>query len=194
MGESRGGRGRSESSRQSILAATRLVLAAKGYDGLTIEGIATEAGVGKQTIYRWWASKGALVAECIADDAPAAPLALTIPDTGDIRADLAAWLSSIVAGSADPHEAALVRGLISASAESVLVSDRMYSQVTSRAEQSMVERFARVDGSSAGRARAATTAVLGTFLYSLLSNRPLDESAISELADVIARGLANDHA
>ena len=39
--------------------------AERGYDHLTMEGIAATAGVGKQTVYRWWPSKGAVIAECL---------------------------------------------------------------------------------------------------------------------------------
>jgi AcrR family transcriptional regulator len=48
-------------SRDKILAATWEQLAACGYEGLTIEGVARHAGVGKATVYRHWASKAELV-------------------------------------------------------------------------------------------------------------------------------------
>ena len=48
----------------------------------------------KQTIYRWWPSKGALVAECLLEGM-LLPERLVPPDTGDIRADLIAWLEEI---------------------------------------------------------------------------------------------------
>ena len=57
------GRRRSERSHEAILAATQRLLLERGYRELTIEGIAARAGVGKQTIYRWWPSKAALVLE-----------------------------------------------------------------------------------------------------------------------------------
>ena len=67
MNEHRAGPVRSAAAREAILAATATLFQEVGYDQLTIEGIAKEAGVGKQTIYRWWRSRGALIAECLTD-------------------------------------------------------------------------------------------------------------------------------
>ncbi|HSJ46421.1 MAG TPA: TetR/AcrR family transcriptional regulator [Euzebyales bacterium] len=50
-------------SRDKVLTAVREQLAARGYDGLTIEGVADRAGVGKATIYRHWDSKAQLVVD-----------------------------------------------------------------------------------------------------------------------------------
>lgn len=44
-----------------ILNSTIEVLTLSGYSSLTIEAIASHAGVGKTTIYRWWDSKAHLV-------------------------------------------------------------------------------------------------------------------------------------
>ncbi len=57
------GRRRSERSHAAIVAATQELLVERGYRELTIEGVAARAGVGKQTIYRWWPSRAALVLE-----------------------------------------------------------------------------------------------------------------------------------
>ena len=45
----------------AIVSATRELLLERGFDGLTIEAVAARAGVGKQTIYRHFQSKEALV-------------------------------------------------------------------------------------------------------------------------------------
>ena len=61
----RPGRPRSEAARQAILTAAQEELLARGVGELTIEGIAARAGVGKQTIYRWWPSKADVVLEAM---------------------------------------------------------------------------------------------------------------------------------
>src|SRR4051794_26278049 len=63
------GRPRDERSRQAILGATRDVLVEHGYGALTIEGIARRAGVGRQTVYRWWPTKADVALEAMNDQA-----------------------------------------------------------------------------------------------------------------------------
>src|SRR5258706_461841 len=57
------GRPRDEAARNAILRASLSLVKEFGYRSLTIEKIAQRAGTGKTTIYRWWPSKAAVVAE-----------------------------------------------------------------------------------------------------------------------------------
>ncbi|MFE2411914.1 TetR/AcrR family transcriptional regulator [Kitasatospora sp. NPDC059408] len=82
---------RSERSRAAVLAAASELVAEVGYGKLTIEAIAARAGVGKQTIYRWWPSKGAVVFDAFLADSEHEG-GIELPDTGDLRADLRAVL------------------------------------------------------------------------------------------------------
>ena len=91
---------RRSSSHRAILAATRELIAQQGYGRLTIEGIAARAGVGKQTIYRWWPSKGAVAIEALLDEVQPD---IEFPSTGDFRADLEAVLGSVARLLADPR-------------------------------------------------------------------------------------------
>ena len=83
------GRPRSEEAHQAILDATLELLAEVGFSALTVEGVASRAGVGKATIYRRWSSKLPLVVEAFGQ-LPA----LEDRDTGSVAGDLKAMLRS----------------------------------------------------------------------------------------------------
>lgn len=83
------GRPRSEAAHQAILDATLELLAEVGFSALTVESVATRAGVGKATIYRRWASKLPLVVEAFGG-LPG----LEDVDTGNLREDLVTMLRS----------------------------------------------------------------------------------------------------
>ncbi|MFB7859846.1 TetR/AcrR family transcriptional regulator [Rhodococcus qingshengii] len=65
------GRPRSEESRRAILEAVDDLLVEEGYAAMTMKGIAARAGVGKQTLYRWWSSKAEVLIEACIEDASA---------------------------------------------------------------------------------------------------------------------------
>ncbi|MCX4640537.1 TetR/AcrR family transcriptional regulator [Streptomyces sp. RPA4-5] len=95
MSEERHGTRRSGGPRkaQEIFDATLDLLAEKGYEGLTIEGVAQRSGVNKTTIYRWWPSKGALLGAALIG---ARQLDFTPPDTGSLAGDLETLLHTVV--------------------------------------------------------------------------------------------------
>ncbi|MEU7410875.1 TetR/AcrR family transcriptional regulator [Streptomyces sp. NPDC042638] len=99
---------RSEKSRRAIYDAALALVGEVGYPRTTVEGIAARAGVGKQTIYRWWSSKADVLLEAFLDlgeqvarTAGQEPYA--IPDTGDLAADLKAVLRATVDELLDPR-------------------------------------------------------------------------------------------
>lgn len=94
----RRGRKRDPGAQSAILAATREVMLEVGYHGLSIEGVARRAGVGKATIYRWWPTKGSLVLEAAADHIDIR----VVPDSGDTRADLREAAQALIDVFVDP--------------------------------------------------------------------------------------------
>lgn len=104
---------RNERSRQAILSTTADLLGRVGYTKLTVEAIAARAGVGKQTIYRWWPDKGALILEAYLA-LVGAEEDLTLPDSGDLEADLRLVLGSLVDSLADPVFERRYRALLTA--------------------------------------------------------------------------------
>lgn len=63
------GRPRSEEARLAVLRAVDDMLVEQGYAAMTMKGIAERAGVGRQTVYRWWSSKAEILLEACASDA-----------------------------------------------------------------------------------------------------------------------------
>jgi len=103
------GRPRSEQADQAILSAAAEILTERGLGGMSIEEVASRAGVGKATIYRRWASRGALALDAfLAEFRSQQPL----PDTGTLRGDLLAalraWIRSVTRTSAGPTLAGLI--------------------------------------------------------------------------------------
>ncbi|MGW3273620.1 TetR/AcrR family transcriptional regulator [Streptomyces kronopolitis] len=86
-----------------------------GYDRLTIEGIAARAGVGKQTIYRWWPSKAAVLLDAFTAGVDE-DYAKGLPDTGDLAADLKFVLRATADQFNDPVFQAPYRALAAAGA------------------------------------------------------------------------------
>lgn len=102
-------RRRNQRSHQAILQATADLLEEKGYGGVCIEGVAARAGVGKQTIYRWWSSKAAVIMEAYATrpvkDMPT-------PNTGSVQADLHQMLAQLCFVLTQTTSGSVIKGLI----------------------------------------------------------------------------------
>lgn len=81
----RRGRPRDPEADRAILMQTLRLLAEQGYAGLSIEGVAAAAGVGKATIYRRYKDKRHLVVATLSTLAREAPQPV---DTGDVERDL----------------------------------------------------------------------------------------------------------
>jgi AcrR family transcriptional regulator len=104
---------RNERSRQAILTATADLLDEVGYTKLAVEAIAARAGVGKQTIYRWWPDKGAVVLDAYLV-LVGADQDLALPDSGDLEADLRKVLGFMVDSLAEPVFEQRYRALLTA--------------------------------------------------------------------------------
>ncbi len=100
---------RSTRSHEAVLEAAREVAGRRGYGATSIEEIAASAGVGKQTIYRWWPNKAALFIEVYGRLVPSGIVA---EDTGDLAGDLAALLAQLSHRYTDTPAGNILSGLI----------------------------------------------------------------------------------
>jgi AcrR family transcriptional regulator len=187
------GRRRSDRSHQAIITATQELLVERGYRALTIEGVAARAGVGKQTIYRWWPSRAALVLEAYLAGSDRVQLPLL--DSGSTREDVRALIGWLAAVLAEPTGGRVVAGLIGDLQHDSALADGFRRDVVPARRQAMLAALER--GRERGEIRAdadlelAVDALHGAVFYRLLlSGEPLDAAFAERLADHVLDGLA----
>jgi AcrR family transcriptional regulator len=183
---SRGGRPRDPSRDGVIRAAILRLLADVGYGALTMDAVASEAGVGKATIYRRWRTKQDLVVDTISDlnRAEAAP-----PDTGSVEGDLREMMHQMVAlitgptGAATlsllstmPHQPALAEAFRNGP---LAVWRESYDRIWERAEQRGEVR----PGLSRSIVAETTSALL--VQRWLLTGEPVDDTYADEVLETV---------
>lgn len=197
MPDERAGRPRDSRLHHAILDATRELLTTGSYAELSMESVAARAGVGKKTLYRRWPSKAPLVAEAVLEAYGGAG-SFPVAQTGDIRADLRAWLNEHADFLAEPPNAALVRALIAAAAAHPADGNDLYQQLSAPQLDGLMTRLHQgvEDGELDADAdlRAVAEALIGTMLFRALTHpgtRGCANARFDGLVDAILNGAAN---
>ena len=182
------GRRRNEAAQDAILDAAFRLLSGPSADPLTIDAIAAEAGVGRQTIYRWWPSKGAVVADALVRHARA-----VVPerDTGSFAGDLAAFFTDSFAGLENQRYADVLRQIVAEAQHDEHVARVLadFTAVRRAALRVLLERGRRA-GELAADADLGMLVDMayGVLYYRLLiGHAPLDEKAARSLAGELTR-------
>ena len=159
-------RRRSEKSRTAIFSATRELLLERGFDRLSIEAVAARAGVGKQTIYRWWPSRHALVADVILEDAD--KILRPIKPTDDVTADICRWAVNLAATLTTARGNAMLRILTTAGMEHPDTADRLRAGFSTPLHDTVRGRLL-TEGFDQTAARDAADAIVGGVVYAIQS-------------------------
>lgn len=133
------GRPRSNQSHQAILQATLELLAEVGFERMSIEAIATRAGVGKTTIYRRYNSKEELVADAI----ESLRAEVVIPDTGTLWGDIDALIHNAAQITLNPlgrQTVAMIISSASSNPEFAQIYWTKYLQPRRQAFEIVIER------------------------------------------------------
>jgi AcrR family transcriptional regulator len=178
------GRRRNDAAREAILEATfDLMYSDDTGAAVTIDAIAHAAGVGRQTIYRWWPSKGAVAAEALARHARA-----TVPvgDTGSLREDMTAFLTVSFDQLKDDRLRALLRRIMAESQydEHVAATLGEFTAARRATLRELLERGqARGELSPGADLAMLTDMAYGVLWYRvLIGHAPLDAAAAETLA------------
>ena len=153
-----------------------------GYEQLSIEGIAKQAGVGKQTIYRWWGSKSALIAECLADGR-LFPVDVAAPNTGDLVADVESWISGVAAILVSHNGESLLRSLVAAAAEDADIGNYLTLGIGFEVQLAERLRIGVSDGQLAEDTPVAelVQAIIGAFVIRALARETGHEDSMHRL-------------
>jgi AcrR family transcriptional regulator len=181
------GRPRSEEARRAILNAALEIAAESGYAALTIEGIAARAGVGKQTIYRWWPTKADVLLEA---GAAKADLRVPLDDRGSYAADLRAFLTASYKMANDRALADLLRALMAEAQLNEAFGERFRTAFLQRRRDALaviVDRAAaRGDLPPRPSKPVVLDLVFGTIWYRVLATHGrLDKALVDDLVGVL---------
>ena len=186
----RPGRPRSVEADAAILDATLDLLADVGYARLTMEGVATHAGVGKATLYRRWSSKVELILEAIRTMKASVPH----PDTGDTRADLVAIVKAVVSRGSEPRSARISAALLAEVQRDPELAELFRQQflVPRRleTEQVLQRGIARGDVRADIDPTLVLDQLMGSVFYrQLVLGQPLRVADVGPLVDQVLQGI-----
>jgi AcrR family transcriptional regulator len=152
-----------------------------------MEGIARVAGVSKQTIYRWWPSKAAVVLEALNEGAEVLAPA---PDTGSLESDLRPFVRQSVAGAS--RNARMLAALMAEAQLGEEFADSFRSGFLARRRKVLREVLerARARGEVAASADIdfLVDVVFGTLWYRILGQHgTLNRRFADRLSDAVLR-------
>ena len=185
------GRPRDPEADGRILAAAASLILLRGFDSMTVDEVATSAGVGKATVYRRWARKEdlavAAMEQLYRDEMPT-------PDTGSLREDLREMYSSVLTFANSTSGTSYIRTTIKESMRDERIAT-LYREASDRAEQNAIAVFERAI--ERGEARAdiplaeviqLMTGIVATRAITGADMPGLDE--IDRLVEFVLRGIS----
>jgi AcrR family transcriptional regulator len=185
------GRPRSAAAHQAILDAARELLVEHGFTRLRLEHVAARAGVGKNTIYRRWASKEDLTLELLLE---LAQPHLAIQDVGDTRAELLAAVENPIRAIVGSPFGPVIRAMMSQIAGNPAIGDPFRSAVVAARRVEIgrvIERgIARGDLRPDADASVATELLAGPVYFRLVFGGSLDRDLAVRVVDAVLNGFA----
>ena len=171
------GRRRSEPTRLAILDAAYDLVVRKGYAAVTTAEIAAAAGAGKQTIYRWWASKPALVLDAL-------------QHRGEVEIDpefpfdqpLSSFFQRVCAAAT--CAAPVLRSLMAEAQFDTALRAELKARLIERRRDALRQTLIRAGITDLRQREALVLALYGAVWYRLLLDEPLDDAFIAAMIEL----------
>jgi AcrR family transcriptional regulator len=178
----------------AILDATLAGVAEVGYDRLSMDDVASRAGVGKAAIYRRWPSKAVVVADAIAHWrrrlGPVEP-----PNSGSLRGDIDALVAATPdLDDADSHMIRVVVGVATAAMHNSVLAAALDDLVLSTPRQvvrAVLDQAVARGEIPAGRDLSLIPDVaLGLNVLRVITGRPIDRVYVRRVLEDVMLPLA----
>ncbi|HEU0257373.1 MAG TPA: TetR/AcrR family transcriptional regulator [Microbacteriaceae bacterium] len=168
----------------------RVALASGGYDAVTIKGLAAGAGVSKQTIYRWWPTKAAILGEALLEGELPVP---ALPTTEDLGVDLRAWFMAMSAQARSGASVEVARALIAVTATDPELGAVLNARLAGPIVTQIVARLRAAQQAGDVRRDVDVAAIADQFIamssYAMLVGRLFDEERVDAVVGVLLRGM-----
>jgi AcrR family transcriptional regulator len=190
----RRGRPRSEQARMAILDAAAELLLANGLDAVSVDAVATRAGVSKATIYRWWRTKETLALDALFHEWDV--VRPTTRSTGTLRGDLLSllrpWVKLV---SSRPYGRVITALITEAQTDPEFAVEYRARLVEPRREQarSIFHRaIERGEIPASTKIEVALDLLYGSLYHRLLlGHAPLDDRFVRDVVDTVQNGVAS---
>lgn len=179
------GRPRDESVRIRILKAAVNILIRRGYRQATMNEIALQARVGKQTLYRWWANRAELLMEALLHFAE---------ENVDMHrgsrkgSELKEFLCNVYS-SINRHTGAILRSLIAESIASRKFARIFFNTFIAKRQRVLAEiirRHSSIPEKEQDRTNALVDMIFGALWYRIIfEHRPLDKRLAADISELV---------
>ncbi|KAA2253009.1 TetR/AcrR family transcriptional regulator [Solihabitans fulvus] len=161
-----------------------------GYAAMTMKGIAQRAGVGRQTVYRWWATKAEILLEASSGDADHE---LASPPRADPADDLAGFLTALATFLTVSPAGLGYRALLGEAQHDPAVRDLVRdADLLGRAARTVLDRV-RPHAPAMPEARLASAQLTGPVVALVLeTGQPLPATMLAEHARILISAWRND--
>jgi AcrR family transcriptional regulator len=174
-------------TRDAVLDAVRVLVQRDGVEAVTHQRVATEAGIGRATVYRHWPDRTHLLLDALAEPEDPASWA----GSGDLVVDLTRELGRlrrILSGSPFVPELAALIGRAEWEPELRQLEQQLLTHGTAGLRRSLQQAADRGDLPEDLDLEAALARLAGPLFYRrMLAHAPIDEAFVDDLVTAFVR-------
>ena len=168
--------------RLGLAHATLGLFADAGMSSLTYNAIAARSGIGTATLERYWGSRVDAVSDALAEVFAAHP----VPDTGDIRLDLRAYMLEIGQVLSEPRSRQVIGALVSEAASDESLAAALRERVSEPRRRELEARFRANESMANVPIDTAIDQLVGPIYYrTVIIHSAVDERLVDAVLDAV---------